>query len=58
MSSANSTKHSFRTISTCSINKFTMRSSPVAKPYERDREPLTVDWDEVAARQEVMFLLY
>jgi len=25
------------------------------KPYERDREPLTVDWDAVDARREVLF---
>jgi hypothetical protein len=24
-------------------------------PYERDREPLTVDWDEVDGSREVLF---
>ena len=24
-------------------------------PYERDREPLTVDWDQVDANREVLF---
>jgi hypothetical protein len=26
-----------------------------AKPYERDREPLTVDWDEADRRRQVPF---
>ncbi len=25
------------------------------KPYERDREPLTVDWDVIDASREVLF---
>ena len=25
------------------------------KPYERDREPLVVDWDKVDANREVLF---
>ena len=49
---ARATGESLRTISSLGFVPLTPR------PYEQDREPLTVDWDDVAARREVTYSAY
>lgn len=44
---ARATGESVRMISSLGFVPLTIQ------PYERDREPLMVDWDEVAARREI-----
>ena len=46
---ARATGESMRTISSLGFVPLTVR------PMERDREPLTVDWDEVDRRRDVRF---
>ena len=46
---ARATGESVRTISSLGFVPLTIG------PCERDREPLTVDWDDVDRRREVMF---
>jgi len=46
---ARATGESLRTISSLGFVPLT------ARPYERDREPLTVDWDEADRRRAVSF---
>ena len=49
---ARATGESLRTVASLGFVPLTV------KPYERDREPLMVDWDDVAARREGMFSAY
>ena len=48
---ARATGESLRTISSLGFVPLT------AKPYEREREPLTVDWDDVDRRRTVSFAM-